>query len=197
MTPLFFDTTEQMYEWFGEHHDSLKEVFIGFHKKGSGRQGVDYASAVGVALCFGWIDGVLRPIDDVAYALRFTPRKPGSIWSKVNINRVEALMAKGLMQPAGVEAFERRKAERSGVYAFEQESVAFEPEAEAAFRANEAAWAFFEAQAPSYQRAATWTVTSAKRPETRAKRLATLIETSERGARLPQLSKYSKPRDQR
>lgn len=197
MTPLCFATTEQMYEWFREHQTTLKEVFIGFHKKGSGRKGVDYASAVGVALCFGWIDGVLRPIDDMSYAVRFTPRKPGSIWSKVNINRVEALMANGLMQPAGIEAFERRKAERSGVYAFEQETVDFEPEAVAAFKANEAAWAFFEAQAPPYQRAATWTVTSAKRPETRAKRLATLIETSERGERLPQLSKYARPRDQR
>ena len=132
-----------------------------------------------------------------SYALRFTPRKPGSIWSKVNIRKVEALIAGGLMQPSGLAAYERRKPERSGVYSFEQETVEFEPAAEAEFRANEAAWAFFQAQPPSYQKAATWTVTSAKRPETKAKRLATLIATSERGERLPQLSRYAKPRDQR
>ncbi len=192
MTPAFFESSEQLHAWFSEHHDTRQELFIGFHKKGSGKKGLDYASVMAVALCFGWIDGVLRPIDETSYALRFTPRKQGSIWSKVNIKKVEALLEAGLMQPSGIAAYEKRKPERTGVYSFEQENVAFEPAAEATFRANEAAWAFFEKQAPSYQRAATWTVTSAKRPETREKRLATLIELSERGERLPQLSRPAK-----
>jgi uncharacterized protein YdeI (YjbR/CyaY-like superfamily) len=139
------------------------------------------------ALCYGWIDGVRRSLGEERYSIRFTPRKPSSMWSNVNIAKVQALLAQGRMMPAGVAAWERRDPARSGIYSFErQEAAAFDAEAERRFARNRAAWKYFQAQPPGYRRLATHYVISAKRPETRERRLSALIEHSARGERLPQ-----------
>jgi len=136
------------------------------------------------ALCFGWIDGIRRSVDGDAYMIRFTPRRPGSIWSAVNIKRAQELIEEGLMRPSGAAAFERRTEDRSGRYSFEQKEVALDPALLERFRANPRAWEFFQSQPPYYRRTATWWVVSAKREETRVRRLATLIADSEAGQRL-------------
>jgi len=182
MEPMFFATPEAFRAWLEEHHASATELLVGFHKKGSGRPSITWPEAVDQALCFGWIDGVRRSIDDDSYSIRFTPRKPSSAWSAVNVARVEELTRQGLMRPAGVEAFARRSPERTGTYSYEQRAAAaLDPEHERRFRAEAAAWAFFQAQPPWYRRAATWWVVSAKREETRERRLAQLIADSAAG----------------
>jgi uncharacterized protein YdeI (YjbR/CyaY-like superfamily) len=178
MEPKFFPTPAHFVAWFEENHQQQKELLVGFYKKDSGKPSITWPESVDTALCFGWIDGVRRRIDEVSYSIRFTPRKLRSIWSAVNIKRVEELAALGLLRPAGAKAFEARLAERSAVYAFEQKEIAFEKGQERQFRANKPAWKFFQAQAPWYQRTATWWVINAKRPETKVKRLLTLIEDS-------------------
>jgi uncharacterized protein YdeI (YjbR/CyaY-like superfamily) len=178
MRARFFATAAQFRDWLEEHHQTHPELLLGFYKKGSGQPSITWPESVDAALSFGWIDGVRRRIDDESYSIRFTPRKARSIWSAVNIKRVEELTRLGLMHPAGLRAFEARLAARSAIYSFEQQNIAFEAAQERQFRANKAAWTFFRAQAPWYQRAATWWVVSAKREETKAKRLATLIADS-------------------
>lgn len=180
----FFRDTSHFRSWLEQHHDRHTELWVGFYKKGAGRQGLDYPSAVDVALCFGWIDGIRKALDEVSYVNRFTPRKPGSIWSRVNIAKVEALIARGEMHQAGLDAYARRDDRRSGVYSFEQRPDAFPPPLERRFRANRSGWAFFGQQPPGYRRLAIWWVTSAKRDETRERRLAQLIDVSARGMRL-------------
>ena len=138
-----FATAEQFRDWLEKHHAGQAEIIVVFYKKGSGKASITWPESVDAALSFGWIDGVRRRIDEESYSIRFTPRKVRSIWSRVNIRRVEALTAAGLMHPAGVKAFQARAAERSGIYSFEQENVAFESEQERRFRANKAAWKFF------------------------------------------------------
>lgn len=185
MEPIFFPTPEDLRAWLAEHHDSATELLVGFYKKGSGRPSITWPESVDQALCFGWIDGIRRSLGEDAYTIRFTPRKANSIWSSVNSGRVAELTAQGLMAPAGLAAYERRSDNRSGIYSFEQSGpIELEPEQQAELQANAAAWEFFQAQAPSYRRTATWWVVSAKRPQTRAKRLATLIEDSAAGRRL-------------
>lgn len=155
-------------------------MFVGFYRRGSGKPSITWSELVDEELCFGWIDGVRKGIDDVSYSNRITPRKPRSTWSAINIARAKELIRQGRMRPAGLTAFERRTDERSAIYSYEQRTKAgLDPEAERSFRANKKAWAFFQAQPPSYQRAATWWVISAKREETRQKRLATLIRESQ------------------
>jgi uncharacterized protein YdeI (YjbR/CyaY-like superfamily) len=184
---IFFAEPAELRAWFTEHHADAAEVHVGFYKKATGRPSVTWAEAVDQALCFGWIDGVRRGIDGESYQIRFTPRGPRSTWSTVNIARMAALAEAGLVTEAGRRAFEARASERSGVYSYEQRgSAALEPVHEALFRADAAAWEFFAAQAPSYRKTAIWWVVSGKRPETRAKRLATLIEESAAGRRPPQ-----------
>jgi uncharacterized protein YdeI (YjbR/CyaY-like superfamily) len=177
--PTFFATPADFRAWLEEHHASAAELLVGFHKKGSGRPSITWPEAVDQALCFGWIDGVRRSIDDDSYSIRFTPRMPTSTWSAVNVARVEELARQGLMHPAGLEAFARRSPERTATYSYEQRAAAaLDPEQERRLRADAAAWAFFQAQPPWYRRAATWWVVSAKREETRERRLARLIEDS-------------------
>jgi uncharacterized protein YdeI (YjbR/CyaY-like superfamily) len=178
MRVTFFATPAHFRDWLEEHHHRNTELLVGFYKKGSGKPSITWPESVDAALSFGWIDGVRRRIDDETYSIRFTPRKARSVWSAVNIRRVEELRRLGLMRPAGIKAFEARLAERSAIYSFEQQNIAFESAQERQFRANKAAWTFFQAQAPWYQRAATWWVVSAKREETKVKRLATLIADS-------------------
>src|SRR4051812_22966411 len=186
--PIFFTSPEEFYEWLEKHHESETEVWVGYWKKHTGKPSLTWSQAVDQALCFGWIDGVLKSIDEQSHRQRFTPRKPGSNWSKVNIEKVARLMADGKMRPAGMAAFERRSADKSGVYSFERrEEAAFEPAQEQRFRANTQAWEFWETQPPSYRTAATHWVASAKKPETREKRLGELIDDSANGLRVKQL----------
>jgi uncharacterized protein YdeI (YjbR/CyaY-like superfamily) len=189
MEVTFFETPAAFRAWLTEHHDRARELWVGFHKKGTGRPSITWPEAVDQALCFGWIDGVRKRIDDASYAIRFTPRQPGSIWSAVNVKRAGELAELGLMQPAGLAAFAARDEAKTNRYAYEQRAAALDEAAERQFRANAAAWAFFEAQPPSYRRAAIWWVVSAKKEETRRKRLAVLIEDSAQGRRLAMLTR--------
>ncbi len=168
-------------------------MWLGYYKKASGTPSVTWPESVDEALCFGWIDGLRKTIDAERYMIRFTPRRVGSIWSAVNIQRVKELQAGGRMQPAGERAFAMRQDEKSAVYAYEQRQSAQLPEADLQqFQANSAAWAFFQSQPPSYQRAAAWWVISAKQEATQRKRLATLIADSEAGRTIAPLTRPSK-----
>jgi uncharacterized protein YdeI (YjbR/CyaY-like superfamily) len=194
MEPSFFETPDGFRAWFEAHAEDAFELWVGFYKKGSGRPSITWPEAVDQALCFGWIDGIRKSIDEASYKIRFTPRRPGSIWSTVNIGRVAELSRLGLMRPAGLRAFAARDEQKSAIYSHEQrQSVTLDPEAEREFRANEPAWAFFQSQPPSYRKALIWWVASAKRPETHQKRLATLIEESARGQTIAQFRRPGKP----
>lgn len=180
--PIFFTSPEEFRAWLEEHHETADEVYVGYHKKHTGRPSLTWSQAVDEALCFGWIDGRANRIDDERHMQRFTPRRPGSNWSAVNVRKVEQLRAEGRMRPAGEAAFARRTEPTTGVYSYEQRHRArLEPEQEARFRAHEAAWAWFTARPPGYRAMAIWWVVSAKRPETRERRLTTLIEDSAAG----------------
>lgn len=181
-TPLFFPTPDDFRRWLEMNHAAEREVLVGYYKVGSGRPSLTWPESVDQALCFGWIDGVRRSIDGESYMIRFTPRKASSNWSAVNIARVEELTKLGLMHPAGLKAFENRKQDKSVVYAYEQrQNPEFDEAQIRQIQANEAAWAFLQKRPPSYRKAAAWWVTSAKKEETRASRLATLIEDSANG----------------
>jgi uncharacterized protein YdeI (YjbR/CyaY-like superfamily) len=184
--PRFFRTPAAFRVWLDTNHAQSSELLVGFYRKDSGRESITWPESVDEALCYGWIDGVRRSLDEHSYSIRFTPRTPKSIWSNVNIAKVEALIRDGRMTPAGLAAYALRDPARSGIYAFEKEAAVFDAEAERAFRKSKAGWAFFRAQPAGYQRLATHYVVSAKRPETRAKRLAALIMHSARGERIPQ-----------
>lgn len=179
-----FATSDDLRAWLDQHGKSTAELWVGFYKAATGRPSISWPQVVDEALCFGWIDGVRKRIDDTAYAIRCTSRKPGSIWSQVNIRRVDELTALGRMRPGSLKAFAALDGEKTWRYSYENERRALDPTYEVAFQANPAAWAFFAVQAASYRRAATWWVMSAKRDETRQKRLAALIEDSAAGRRL-------------
>jgi len=180
--PTFFATAGELREWLEWNHATATELFVGFYKRRSGKPSITWQEMVDEELCFGWIDGVRQGIDEISYSNRITPRKPRSTWSAVNIARAQELIRLGRMHPAGLKAFERRTDERSAIYSYEQrKSARLERGAERSFRANQKAWTFFQAQAPGYRQAATWWVISAKRQETRKKRLATLIADSALG----------------
>ena len=182
MKPTFFGTAGELREWLERNHATATELFVGFYKRRSGKPSITWQEMVDEELCFGWIDGVRQGIDEISYSNRITPRKPRSTWSAVNIARAQELIRLRRMHPAGLKAFERRTDERSAIYSYEQrKSARLEPGAERSFRANQKAWTFFQAQAPGYRQAATWWVISAKREETRKKRLATLIADSALG----------------
>lgn len=174
--PIYFGSPAEWRTWLEQHHASASEVMVGFYKKSTGRQGMSWSQAVDEALCFGWIDGVVRRVDDARHRQRFTPRQARSTWSAVNIDKVERLTAEGRMADAGLRAYAARSEENSRIYAFEQDAVELSPEALQRLRADEAAWSFWESRPAGYRRIASWWVVSAKRPETREKRLATLIE---------------------
>ncbi len=181
---MFFTTVAELRRWFRTNGKKQTELYVGFYRKDADVKAVTYPEALDEALCWGWIDGVRKKVDSIRYTNRFTPRKPNSIWSHVNIKNVERLLAEARMMPAGLAAFENRNAERSGVYSFEQTSIEFDGTLLAMFQENKAAWAFWEKQPPGYRRVATHWVTSAKRQETRQRRLQTLIVDSENGRRL-------------
>jgi uncharacterized protein YdeI (YjbR/CyaY-like superfamily) len=185
----FFSSPAEFRAWLEEHHDSASEIWVGYYKKATGKPSLIWSEAVDEALCFGWIDGKVQRIDDERHRQRFTPRRPSSNWSAVNIAKVAELRAQGRMTPAGEAAFAARRDDRSAVYSYERRhEAAFDEEQESRFRANEAAWTWFNEQSTSYRQLATYWVVSAKRPETRAKRLATLVECSAEGRRIPALT---------
>ena len=187
MSPTYFPTPAVFRVWLREHHETATELVVGFHRTGTGTPSMTWTESVREALCFGWIDGIRRRVDETRYTIRFTPRRKGSIWSAVNVKHVEELIATGLMQPAGLRAFEARKDAKSGGYSFEQRTVELPAAHAAVFRTHRKAWLWFEASVPSYRKAAVWWVVSAQREETREKRLKTLIECSAEGMRLPQM----------
>jgi uncharacterized protein YdeI (YjbR/CyaY-like superfamily) len=191
----FFRTPAELREWLEEHHARERELLVGFYKKGSGRPSIAYPEALDQALCYGWIDGVRRRIDDESYSIRFTPRRRGSIWSAVNIRRVGELTELGLMRPAGLREFQQRDERKTNRYSSEQATIAFDAGSEEQFRANAAAWEYFCSQPPSYRRTATWWVMSARQEATRLRRLTTLIDESAQGRRLAQVTGAARRRD--
>ena len=188
--PKFFGSPAEWRAWLEKHHANRQELWVGFYKRESGRPSITWPESVDAALCFGWIDGVRKSIDPVSYKIRFTPRKPRSIWSAINIKRAKELSKSGLMHAAGLAAFEKRDGDRSAIYAYEQRKTAKLPsDFEKRFRANAGASAFFQAQAPWYRRTSTYWVISAKKEETRLKRLAILIDCSARQRPIPSLTR--------
>jgi uncharacterized protein YdeI (YjbR/CyaY-like superfamily) len=181
-SPTFFATPAELRAWFTANHQQASELLVGFHKVGSGKPSITWPQSVDQALCFGWIDGVRRSLGPESYTIRFTPRRPRSIWSLVNIRRFAALQKEGLVSAAGKAAHDQRQAARSGVYSFEQRQQArLAPAHQKALEADRKAWAYFQSCPPWYQRAATWWVVSATKEETRDKRLRTLIADSAAG----------------
>jgi uncharacterized protein YdeI (YjbR/CyaY-like superfamily) len=182
--PRFFADAAAFGHWLAEHATSATELVVGFHKVGSGRPSMSWPESVDEALCVGWIDGVRKRIDDVSYQIRFTPRKPGSIWSAINIAKVEALSAAGRMRPAGLAAFALRSEARSVIYAYEQAQTATLTAAEERlFKRDKAAWAYWQSTPPGYQKQMLHRITTAKKAETRAARLKKLMDLSAQGQR--------------
>lgn len=192
MKPKFFSTPEKFREWLEQNHAGTTELLLGFHKKASGKKSITYPEALDEALCYGWIDGVRKNLDETSYTIRFTPRKSRSIWSLVNVRHIERLTKEGRMRPAGIEAYKRRDPKRTGIYAFENRPREFSPEFEKAFRKNKTAWSFFEKQPAGYRRVIVFWVMEAKKEETRIKRFKQLVEVCEKGLRLGQFQPKSK-----
>ena len=177
----FFSSPDELRDWFDANHETAKELWLGQHRKSTGRPTISWSEAVDEALCVGWIDGVRYSLHDERFSQRFTPRRKGSNWSAINVQKVADLTAQGRMRPAGLAAFEARTPEKTAVYSYEREAAAFGPDDEERFRADAAAWADWERRSPSYRRAVTHWVVSAKRAETRARRLDQLIDASAAG----------------
>ncbi len=192
MTPQFFTSPKDFRKWLQKNHKTAGELVVGFYKVNSGNDSMTWSQSVDEALCFGWIDGVRTSIDEYSYQIRFTPRKPNSIWSAVNIKKVAALKEQGLMQAAGWESFENRNQKRAKLYPHENELMPFSPGFEKQFKANKTAWAYFQSLAPSYRKSSHSWVMSAKQETTRLKRLQTLIADSEAGTNRWKDNKYIK-----
>jgi len=185
MKVRFFASPGAFRKWLEQNHATETELWVGFYRKATGRPSITWPESVDEALCVGWIDGLRKTIDGESYKIRFTPRQARSNWSTVNISRVAELRRAGVMRAAGLKAFERRVPEKSGIYAYEnRKKASLTADAEKEFRAAAAAWKFFQAQSASYRENTVWWVCSAKREETRARRLSRLIQESERGKRL-------------
>ena len=190
--PRFFKSADEFARWLEKHHATADELWVGYHKKASGKASPTWAESVDVALCYGWIDGVRKSVDETRYTNRFSPRRLGSNWSAVNIRRAKALIQEGRMQPAGLKAFEARKASRSSVYSYENRPAGLPPKYQKLLKQNKKAWSYFNSRPPWYRRTAVWWIVSAKREETRLKRLSTLIEDSARGMTIAPLSPPTK-----
>jgi uncharacterized protein YdeI (YjbR/CyaY-like superfamily) len=184
MKPRHFKSAGSFRRWLETHHATEPELWVGFYRKGSGKGGLTYPEAVDAALCFGWIDGVKKRIDEASYVHRFSPRTRSSYWSAVNTKRFKQLVKLGAVAPPGLEVFERRDQKKTEQYSFERKNAAFDAAMQRAFKANAVAWTFFRAQPPGYRRLATFFVMSAKQEETRRRRLAVLAEMSAKGERL-------------
>ena len=188
MKPVFFASSSEFRRWLAKNHASAPELWVGFWKAHTAKGGLTYEQAVEDSLCFGWIDGLVRRYDESAYMQRFTPRRPKSIWSAINIRKVEALQREGRMMPAGLKAFAARDPARSSVYSFENRHVALDAAFETRFQAKKRAWAFFQAQPPGYRRLTCFWVMSAKRADTRERRFAQLLADSARGLRVARVA---------
>lgn len=180
----FFADQWEFRSWLELNHETQTELVVGFHKVGSGKPSMTWSESVDQALCFGWIDGIRRRIDDESYSIRFTPRKPESNWSAVNLRKIAELSEKGLMKSAGIAAFERRADVRSAIYSYENKPTAFDADLETQFRSNPAAWDYFDRQPAGYRRTMMYWVMSAKQAKTRTERLAKLIDLSARNERV-------------
>jgi uncharacterized protein YdeI (YjbR/CyaY-like superfamily) len=196
MPPKFFPSAAEWRTWLEANHAKVTELLVGFQKRNSGRPGMTWSESVDEALCFGWIDGVVKSIDESTYCKRYTVRKSGSIWSKVNIAKAESLIAAGRMTEAGLIKFRQRSSARSGIYAYEQSAAELDAESATEFKENPGAWEFFLKQTPSYRKVVTWWIVSARQPLTRQKRLARLIEASSNGKPVSAFdqSRYTKGR---
>ena len=181
---VYFESPLAFRRWLEKHHESATELLVGFHKSHTGRPTLTWPESVDEALCFGWIDGIRRRVDNERYTIRFTPRRRHSVWSLINVRRVAVLTEEGRMHPAGRRAFEARRDDRTGIYSAEQRRVVLGPAETRRFKANKAAWRFFESQPPGYRKTAIHWVTSAKKAETQARRLETLIADSASGLRI-------------
>jgi len=193
--PTFFRTASAFRKWLGKNHDRTSELLIGFYRVGSGKGGLTYREALDEALCFGWIDGLRKRYDADSYTIRFTPRKPDSIWSVINATRINQLIELDRVHPAGLRVFRQRDEKKSKLYSYEVGSCQFTAAYNKLFRANPTAWEFYQAQAPWYHRVSCYWVMSAKREETRLRRLATLISDSANGHRIKQLTANAKNRE--
>jgi len=176
--PIFFRSSAEWRAWLELNHDQELELLVGFYKTATGKPTLTWSESVDEALCFGWIDGVRRRIDDSRYSIRFTPRKQGSAWSRINLAKVKASTAVGKMRPAGMAKYDQRRLDKQAIYSFEQAKVEFDEEFARVFSGHRRAWEFFQNQAPSYRKRATWWVMSAVKAETRAARLQRLMEIS-------------------
>jgi uncharacterized protein YdeI (YjbR/CyaY-like superfamily) len=194
MKPTFFATPPEFRRWLERHHDSATELWVGLHKKGAGTPSITWPQAVDEALCFGWIDGIRKTVDGDSYMIRFTPRKPDSIWSAVNTKRARELIELGVMRPAGLEAFARRDEAKTARYSYERAEASLGDEYEEEMKKDGRAWEFFQSQPPSYRRLAAFYVVSAKREETRRRRLERLIRDSAAGVRIGILGKATDDR---
>jgi uncharacterized protein YdeI (YjbR/CyaY-like superfamily) len=189
LKPTFFRSPAEFRKWLARHPGAAEELLVGFHKTDSGKPSISWPESVDEALCFGWIDGVRKRVDDSAYTIRFTPRKPRSIWSSVNVRKAQALIEQGRMAPAGLAAFVARSAAKSGIYSYEQRPTELTEPYAGMLARERAASKFFASQAPWYQRAAIWWVIGAKKEETRLKRAQALVERSNHGKLLPHLDR--------
>ena len=190
--PTFFRTAAAFRAWLEKHHAKADALWVGYYKKGSGTPSMTWPESVDEALCYGWIDGVRKSLDEISYVIRFTPRKAGSTWSSVNIKRAQVLIERGLMQPAGLKAHQARKENKSGIYSYEQRGVDLEEPYNRLLKTNEAAWIFFQTQPASYRKAVSWWIISARKEKTRLKRLEKLMALSAQGQRIPEF-KPGKP----
>jgi uncharacterized protein YdeI (YjbR/CyaY-like superfamily) len=185
MKPTFFATPAAFRAWLARHHDKADVLWVGFYKKDSGKPSITWPESVDQALCFGWIDGVRKSVDESSYMIRFSPRRAGSIWSGVNVRRAEAMIEQGLMRPAGLKAFRTKKAYKSGVYSYEQRSVDLPEEYARLVKKNAAAWRFLRSESAYYRKAVWWWIVCAKKEETRLKRVEQLVTYSAKGERIP------------
>ncbi|MCX6303585.1 MAG: YdeI/OmpD-associated family protein [Bacteroidetes bacterium] len=186
--PVFFATQSGFRTWLAENHDKAAELFVGYYKVGSGKMSMTWSESVDQALCFGWIDGVRQSVDKESYFIRFTPRKPKSIWSAINIKKVEVLTAQGMMNPPGLAAFNLREEHKSKIYTYENEEAVLADIYEKAFKENTRAWSWFQSMAKSYRKTAISWVMSARQETTREKRLNELIRDCEAGRKIKPLS---------
>lgn len=184
MDPVFFTTPADFRQWLEKHHDKATELLVGFYKTSTGKPSITWPQSVDEALCFGWIDGIRRSLGEESYCIRFTPRKPGSIWSAVNIEKIAQLTAAGRMHPTGLAAYEKRSEKKSKIYSYEKEPVTLDKGYEKLFRSHAGAWEFFSKQSPSYQRLCIHWIMDAKQEKTRQSRLATLVTASGAGKRI-------------
>ena len=184
MKPKFFRTAADFRSWLQANHATATELWVGFYKKDSGKPSVTWPESVDEALCFGWIDGIRKQVDEISYQIRFTPRRRGSVWSATNIKRAKELAKQKQMRPPGLEAFAVRLENKSGIYSYEQRKTKLEEPYAKLLKMNQAAWNFFQRQPPSYRKMIGWWIVSAKKEQTRMARLAKLISESARGKRL-------------